>query len=180
MNEPVLKQKDGTAKLIDTIDRYQEAITYAEANMPDEAIAVMSELKKKPSMILVLGRSYNFSESLKEYAIGLAKRLDYEILAVNTKYIPKDVLPLVTGYREKLREDFTARAEVAAEEFRKSCEANEIGFFHSVQFDESMKVVKKFHRAFKQLEYVVTEPDEEMETATGVSRAIPVFSLAAG
>jgi hypothetical protein len=180
MNEPVLKQKDSATKIMERIDRYHEAITYAEANMPEEAVAVLADMKKEPSMILVLGRGYDFSESLKDYSIGLAKRLGYEILAVSTKYIPEDFLPLVSGYRETLRKDFTSKAKDAAEEFRKECEAASIPFFHSIEFDDSMKVVKKLHRIFKQLEYVVTEPDDEVEISAGVSRAIPVFSLAAG
>jgi hypothetical protein len=180
MNEPVLKQKNNVTRFVEKVDRYYEAITYAEANMLEEAAAVLADIKKKPSMILVLGRGYNFSQELKDYSIGLAKRLGYDILAVNAKFIPEDFLPLVSGYREKLRTDFTSKAKESAEEFSKQCEEVGIPFVHSVEFEESMKVVKKFHQVFRQLEYVVTEPDSEVETSNGVSRAIPVFSLAAG
>ena len=146
--------------------------------MPEEAIRVLERMDKAKPMLLVVGRGHGFSDVLKDYSVGLAGRLGYEIVSVNAKYIPKDFLPLVTQYREKLREDFTAKAEEAAEDFRARCEAVGIPFRHTVRFGEGTEVIKELHREFKQLEYVVTDPDESVEYPAGVTPAIPVFSLA--
>jgi nucleotide-binding universal stress UspA family protein len=178
MKKLSLKRKSSLNKLSDKMDQVQEAVTYAEANMPEEAIRVMERMEKAPSMILVLGRGHSFSAELKDYAVGLAKRLGYEIVSVNTKYIPNDFLPLVSSYRDRLRQDFSSMAGEAGDEFRRQCEREGVPFRHMVKFGDGASVIKELHREFKNLEYVVTEPDESAERAPGVMPAIPVFSLA--
>ena len=178
MKKLSLKRKSSLRKLGDKVDQVQEAVTYAEANMPEEAIRVMEQAEKAPSMILVLGRGHSFSKELKDYAVGLAGRLGYEIVAVNAKYIPNDFLPLVSNYRDRLRQDFSSLAGEAGDEFRRQCEVEGISFRHQVKFGDGTSVIKEMHREFKTLEYVVTEPDESVERAPGVMPAIPVFSLA--
>ena len=177
MKRFLLKKKSGAAKVVEKMDMYQEAITYAEANMPEEAIRVMERAEKEPTMILVIGRGHTFSPALKDYAVGLAGRLNYEIVAVNAKYIPQDFLPLVSQYREKLRQDFASLAEDAAASFAAQCEDADISFRHLIRFGDGTDVMRELHREFKRLEYVVTEPDESVEHPAGATPAIPVFAL---
>ena len=177
MSNPVLKKKSSAAKAVDKFGKYHEAVTYAEANMPEEAVRILEEMDKQPSMILVLGRGHTFSKGLKDYAIGLAERLNYEILAVNTKFIPNDFLPLVSQFRDKLRDDFSALASEAAADFASQCEKAQVTFQHMVKFGDATQVIKELNREIKNLDYVVSEPDEDVECAPGVCPAIPVFCL---
>lgn len=178
MSDVTVKKKSRVSKFTEKMDQYHEAVTYAEANMPEEAIRVLERIEQEPPMLLVVGRGHTFSKDLKEYAIGLAGRLKYEIVAVNTKYIPNDFLPLVTPYRDKLREDFTVLASEAAGDFQTQCEDAGVVFHHITKFGEATDVIRELHREFKRMEYVLTEPDENVERAPGAAPAIPVFSLA--
>ncbi len=178
MKNFILKRKSAAARVNEKMEQYQEAVTYAEANMPEEARLVLERAEKEPSIILVLGRDHDFSKCLKDYAIGLAGRLRYEIVAVSTRYIPADPEPGITSYRDKLRQDFSELSEKAASPFREQCEEAGVSFRHLVKFGDATDIIRELHQEFKRLEYVVTEPDESVERADGVTPAIPVFSLA--
>ncbi|MBW2090812.1 MAG: hypothetical protein JRI34_01645 [Deltaproteobacteria bacterium] len=172
-----LKRKSKVSKLSETVDRLTEAVTYAEAGVPEQAISTLKREAQEPSKILVVGRGYTFSRELKDYAIGLANRLGYEIVAVNSRDTSIDSLPFHAPFRDRLRQDFITRAKEAAAEFEAQAKAAGIGFTHVIKFGEGVDIIRELHREFKKLEYVVTEPDEEATNPDGVAPAIPVFSL---
>jgi hypothetical protein len=178
MSKVKVKRKSRVSKLTEAVDRYQEAVTYAEANMPAEAVAALERPAQAPPMILVVGRDGNFSEALREYSVGLADRLGYEIVAVNTKNIPGESAPRASEFREHLRQDFTEKSLEAAESFRAQCELAGICFTHEVKFGETTDVIRDLHLAHPRLDYVLTEPDETVQRPAGVKPAIPVFALA--
>jgi len=173
-----MKRKSRIAKLTEAADRYQEAVTYAEANLPAEAMAALERPAQAQPMILVVGREGDFSPALREYSIGLADRLGYEIVALNTKHIPGESSPGATQFREHLRQDFTAKSLQAAESFRSECELAGICFRHEVKFGDTTGVIRELHQEHPRLDYVLTEPDETVQRPAGVKPAIPVFALA--
>ncbi|MFH1135988.1 MAG: universal stress protein [Pseudomonadota bacterium] len=173
-----LRKKSGVAKLGEKMEQYQQAVTYAEANLPEEATRTLEAAAAEPCRILVLGRDHTFSRQLKDYAVGLANRLGYEIVAVNSKYIPVDFSGAATQFREKLREDFTESSSVSADDFRAQCEDAGVSFRHEIKFGDSTDVLRELHKDYRKLDYVVTEPDESIERPAGALTAIPVFSLA--
>ncbi len=176
MPNPVVKKKSGAVKAAETFETVHQAVTYAEADVPEEAVRILDQ-HREPALLLVLGRGHGFSQMLKDYAVDLAGRLGYAIVAVNNKYIPQDFLPLVSQYRQKLREDFSRLANESAREFQRQCEEAGIRFRHLVKFGEATDVLRELHREFKTLDYVVSEPSEEVRSEPGASPAIPVFSL---
>lgn len=173
-----LKRKSGVTKLGEKMEQYQQAVTYAEANLPEEATRTLQAAAAQPCRILVLGRNHTFSSQLKDYAVGLANRLGYEIVAVNCKYIPVDFSGAAAQFREKLREDFAELASASADDFQAQCEEAGVSFRHEIKFGDSTEVLKELHKDYCKLDYVVTEPDESIERAAGAVPAIPVFSLA--
>ena len=173
-----LKKKSGAAKLGERMDQYHQAVTYAEANLPEEATKTLEAAAQEPCRILVLGRNHTFSSELKDYAVGLANRLGYEIVAVNCKYIPIDFSGAAAQFREKLREDFSELSAASAEDFKKQCDDAGVSFRHEIKFGDSSEVLRELHNCYCKLDYVVTEPDDGIERAAGAAPAIPVFSLA--
>ena len=173
-----LKRKSSYAKLTETVDRHAEAVTYAEAGLAEEAVQALERGQDEPSKILVVGRGHGFSPALVDYAVGLAGRLGYEIMAVSSRHIPNDFLSVVAPFRDKMRQDFTEKAEEAGLRFGARAEESGIKFSHVVKFGEGTEILKELHREFNKLEYVVTEPDEDASLPEGVAPAIPVFALA--
>ncbi|MBW1710385.1 MAG: hypothetical protein JRG97_04450 [Deltaproteobacteria bacterium] len=177
MKRFISKRKSKVLKLSETVDRLTEAVTYAEVGIPEEAISTLRREAQETSKILVVGRGYTFSRGLRDYAVGLAGRLGYEIVAVNSRNTSMDFLHFHASFRDRLRQDFITRAEEAAAEFETQAKAAGIAFTHIVKFGEGLDVIKELHQEFKKLEYVVTEPDEDATNPDGVAPAIPVFSL---
>ena len=174
----ILSKKTGQIqKLNEAVGRYSEAVTYAEAGMPEEAVKAMEAADAERSKILVLGLDGKFSKALCDYAVGLANRLGYEIVAVNAKYFPHDFLSSINPFREKLKADFEAKALEAAEKFKAIAESAGVSFRHLVKYGEGQDVIKELYSEMQKLEYVLTEPDSD-SVADGVAPAIPVFSLA--
>ncbi|MFP4477443.1 MAG: hypothetical protein ACLFOY_17905 [Desulfatibacillaceae bacterium] len=165
------KKSNRFKKFGDSFGRMQTAVTYAEAGSHEDAIRTM-EAPKPKSAIVVLGQAHNFSPQLREYAIGLARRLDYDILAVNARHIHLDIASLA----ERAKQDFTERCAQSAALFQSEAMQAGVGFTHTVQFGEGTDVIKELHKELSNLEYVVCEPDECKEGEP--EPAIPVFSLA--
>ncbi len=178
MKNIFVKRKSKVSKLSEKVEQLTEATTYAEAGLPEAALKVFEREAAEKPKIIVLGKDYTFSPALKDYAVGLASRLGYEIVAVSAKHFPSDFLSAGTPFREKLREDFSTKAKKAAAEFESQAKAAGVGFQHLIKYGEGMAVIKELQREFKKLEYVLTEPDETASCADGVTPAIPVFSLA--
>jgi hypothetical protein len=179
MGKIKLSRKNRMSKLTQAVDRYQEAVTFAEANLPVEAVASLEPTPQEKPMILVMGRDHTFSRDLKDYALGLAGRLGYDILAVNTRHIPGRFSPEADQFREHLRQDFSRQSEQAARDFEAECQAAGICFKYDIKFGESSRVMRDLHREHPGLEYVLTEPDDTIERPVGVKPAIPVFSMVA-
>ena len=118
-----LQRKNKVTKIQDTVDRYGEAVTYAEAGMSRESMEVLTREAEENPKIIVLGRGAAFSQALMDYAVALAKRLSYEIVAVSARSIPSDYIPLVGQIKDKIRQDFTAQAKEAALTFERQSQA---------------------------------------------------------
>jgi hypothetical protein len=67
--------------LKDRYDDFCEAVTLAESGMLNEAQRLVSN--RKPRKILVLGVNGLFSRAVVDYALEFAKRMSYEIVALN-------------------------------------------------------------------------------------------------
>ena len=70
----------------DKVDKYQEAITFAEAGESEYAMETMAEKREAqaPTKLLVMGRESDFSKEIIDYSLEMAQRMSYEILALNT------------------------------------------------------------------------------------------------
>ena len=68
------------------MDKYQEAITFAEAGESEYAMETMAEQTEEQQImqLLVVGRESTFSKEIIDYALDMAQRMSYEILALNT------------------------------------------------------------------------------------------------
>lgn len=64
-----IKQKLSRAG--DKMDKYQEAITFAEAGESDYAMETMAEqrVEQEPTRLLVMGRESDFSKEIIDYAL---------------------------------------------------------------------------------------------------------------
>ncbi|UCG21159.1 MAG: universal stress protein [Deltaproteobacteria bacterium] len=157
------------------LERYAEAAALAQAGLQDVAQEIIRhEIQERPK-ILVVGSKDGFSRPLIDYAVGLAKRMKYEIVALNCAGIATEASEKHSPYREKLLKEFKARAAEAVEPLA-SCAAQEgVPIRHVVKSGGLSSCLRELQKEVSRLNFVLTEsvPTQELELET----SIPVFCI---
>jgi len=108
--------------------------------------------------LLVMGRESTFSEEMIEYAIEMAQRMSYEIVALNSAPLSCDSFNLFSTSRNKICQEFQSISEKHALAFRQRAEAHGIAFTHRVKFDDPDAALASVQREFGNIEFVISEP----------------------
>jgi len=161
------------ANLSEKFDRVMEAITFAEAGGHEHAREVM---KPEPGKILVVGHEDSFSQPLVEYAVGLAERMGYEIIALNVTPIISNSPKLILPFSEKIRQDFWDNAAKGVQELQSKAAVKGIPFKHMVKFGEIDESIKEIHDEFRGVDFVLREPEATVKGEEG-GITIPVYSM---
>ncbi|MEC4684212.1 MAG: universal stress protein [Nitrospirota bacterium] len=159
--------------LIKKHERTEEAIVFAEAGEYEYAREILKRDDNEKKKILVVGAEEGFSEKLVHYALGMAERMDYEIVALNVIPAGNRLFSLLN---EKVREELRERTVREADTFRKKAEDKDILFSHNVRFGDFDKSIKDAHKDFKRISFVLTEP-EHVADRSPAKAGIPVFCL---
>jgi len=177
----IFKRKKGQEKvkganLYEKFDRVMEAITFAEAGGHEHAREVMKLQEQERAKILVVGHEDSFSEPLAGYAVGLAERMGYEIIALNATPIISNSPKLISPFSEKIRQDFWDNAAKGVQELQSKAVVKGIPFKHMVKFGEIDESIKEVHDEFRGVDFVLREPEATVKGEEG-SKAIPVYSI---
>ena len=156
-----IKQKFSKAGA--TMDKYQEAITFAEAGEAEHALAVVAEQTEEEQImqLLVVGRESSFSEEIVDYALDMAQRMSYEILALNTAPLSCDTFKLFANSRAQLCEEFKNLSVQNAALFQQAATEKGIPFDHVVMFSEEDEALRKITKDNKNIAFVVSESIED-------------------
>ena len=178
------KIKEKVSKSSRKMDRSQQANTFAvkkqqvcatEAQHADPA----TESSRK---LVVVGKESVFSPEIIDYALEMAERMSYEIVALNAAPLHCDTFKLFAEPFGKICEDFEALSKENVKAFRKRADNKKIAFTHIVKFNDSYEVLKEIKNEIGDFEFVVSEM-EESESASGpegghsAKRKIFVYSM---
>jgi hypothetical protein len=174
-------------KARDNMDKYHEAVAFAEAGHPEYAQQlfqpdVVEEARAMPTKLLVVGREATFSKEVIDYALEMAQRLSYDILALNTAALSGDAFRLFSSSHRKLAEDFRALSEENVRLFQEEAEKAGVAFDHIVKFGERDEAIEEINREFGDIEFVVSDSEEERpaqraEEGERARQAIYVYSM---
>ncbi len=150
-------------------DQYQSAVAFAESNNPEMAgdflaAAPAAETPAGPSRLLVVGHESRFSEDVMEYALDMARRMSYEIVALNAAPLSCETFRRLSESRRQVCEQFQSMSEKSAESFRARAEEMGISFRHEVRFSEVEAAVEELTAAGEGIDFVVSDtatPAEE-------------------
>jgi len=109
-------------------------------------------------ILLVLGRETEFSDALIEYALEMAGRLDYEVMALNAAGLTKDVLHAFPSARESLWKDFQTHSQENVISFRTAAAEKGIPFSHVVKPSGPDKAVQEVQHEVGRIDFVISEP----------------------
>jgi altronate dehydratase len=145
------------------MDKYQEAITFAQAGESEYAMETMAEQKEEhvPTKLLVMGRESDFSKEIIDYALEMAERMSYEILALNTAPLSCETFKLFSSSRNQVCEEFKSMSEKNAGLFQEAAVEKGIPFHHLVMFSESEEALQSITREHKDIAFVVSETVED-------------------
>jgi hypothetical protein len=119
--------------------------------------------------LVVVGKESIFSEEIIAYAVDLAARMKYEIIALNTAPLSCETFKLFSESRDKICSDFQLLAEGNAIPFQEAAEARGIPFTHIVKYTDSSEVLSELKEEIGEFEFVVSE--EEPDAGEHVSDA---------
>ncbi len=176
MKKAVKVHKERVQNIIEKHDRTEEAIVFAQAGEQAVAQDILKEAKQEKKKILVVGGEDGFSEKLIDYAVGMAGRMHYEIVALNVIPVGKQLFRFLN--EKKVTEEFQQKPEKGAISFQKAAETRKLPFRHMVKFGSFDRVVKEIHREIHRVSFVLTEPDHLCEGASDCKvTSIPVFCM---
>ena len=156
-----LRNKAG--KISQAVDQYQEAIVFAEAGQPEPARNMFHDetVEEHNGKLLVIGRESSFSREIIDYALEMAHRMSYEILALNTAPLSCETFKIFSSSRKQLCRDFRILAEENVKDFKEEAERLGVPFSHVVKFSERDQALEELNQEFKGIEFVISDAEQE-------------------
>jgi hypothetical protein len=145
------------------IGKFQEAITFAEAGESEYAMETMAGQKEEqaPSKLLVMGRESTFSNEIMDYALEMAQRMSYGILALNTAPLSCETFKLFSSSRDQVCAEFKSMSEKNAGLFQEAAAEKGISFSHIVMFSEPEEALESITKEHRDIAFVVSETVED-------------------
>ena len=156
------KLKSRTRAVANRMEKAQEAITFAEAGHPlgpvvDPPVREAAGARK----LLVVGHESAFSTGVVDYAIEMAQRMSYEIVALNTAPLSCDTIKIFSSSQKKLCQEFKTMSEQQAEQFRTVAENAGLAFTHVVKFSDHDEALTEIQREIPNIEFVISDSRPE-------------------
>ena len=179
------RKKEKTQKGSANTDHRQEASSNGRDGKKEHAHQSIADKTKTEaaSKLLVVGRESVFSEEIIDYAIEMAQRLSYGIIALNTAPLSCDTFRLFSSSRKQICEDFEEISRKNSIAFQERAEKKGIPFTHAVKFSDSYEVLKEIKAEVGEFEFVVSEVEDDSEDASTAEnsekpkREITVYSI---
>ncbi|MDD5642272.1 MAG: universal stress protein [Syntrophales bacterium] len=154
--------------------RQQEALREGNVRTPEGREAVTKdEVSRK---ILVVGKGETLDAEAIDYAVNLAERLGYDIIALSVNPTLGSKGRVFSPYKQLLREKFTQKAKAAGESLQKKLALKGINVEQLVKFGDVGQAVAEVNRQMKRIEFVITQ-DGVKETEVSGEINLPVFSI---
>jgi hypothetical protein len=152
------------------MDDYQEAITFSEAGVsqgPDRKEA-MTCVENEGRNLVVASQSSRFPDDMVDYALEMAKRMDYDIIAVNAANITHAVTEFFSSTHEDLYREFKQEATDNVREFKEKAETMGLKFAHTTNFSNIDQAIEDINKECGQVEFVITENREPAQVRDAV------------
>jgi len=110
----------------------------------------------KERCLLVASHDNMFSDSAVEYALDMAKRMDYHLIALNAIELEHPVINALSSSRDQICQDIETAAEKNAADFRTRAEKRGLSFSHIVNFSEIDQAIEAVQSQYSNIEFVVS------------------------
>lgn len=110
--------------------------------------------------LVVVGRESEFPRDLVDYALDMAERLSYEIVALNTAPLSCDTFKFLSSSRSKLCQDFRGLSEKSAAGFQAEVVRRGIAFTHVVKFSDIDDALAELQDEIGGIDFIVSDVQE--------------------
>jgi hypothetical protein len=163
----------------DKIDQYQQEITFAEADAY-EYVKKPLETKQqdeRPGKLLVIGSGSEFTKDIVDYAVEMAQRMSYEILAMNTAPLKDESFTLFSASQNKNCQEFQELSTNNIESFRKQAQNKKIPFEHAIKFSETDMAIEEIRKEYGTIDFVISGAEEKQDFEREENRDRPAKEI---
>ncbi len=111
--------------------------------------------------LVVVGRESEFPMDLVAYALDMAERLSYEIVALNTAPLSCETFKFFSSSRSKLCQDFQNLSEKSAAAFRAEVSKRGLLFTHVIKFCEIDEALTDLQDEIGGIDFIVSDAAQE-------------------
>jgi hypothetical protein len=140
---------------------------------PDRETQPKPEVSRK---ILVVGQGGALDPEVMDYAVNLAERLGYDLIALSVHTMLGQKGRFFAPYKYHLWEKFARRVRDAGEALQKKAALRGVRLEQVVKFGDLKSAVAEVHRRSKRIEFVITQNGIKEKEVNG-DLNIPVFSI---
>lgn len=139
------------------------ALTEGGVFEPDGSHEGAHEEEHIHAKLLVMGKESTFSQDIIDYALEMANRLSYDVLALNTAPLSCHTFKMFSSSHSKVCEDFKQLSETNILPFKKAAEDQGINFEHVVMFNEADAALAAITKQDKSISFVISETMEDRD-----------------
>lgn len=165
------------------VSKYQEAITFAEAGETEYALEVMSDQKEYKGQVklLVMGNGSDFSRNMIDYALEMAERMSYGIVALNSAPLSCETFKAFSSPRKQICNEFENMSMKNVAVFQKEAVEKDIPFDHVVMFDDldtaTKNVMNRNNITFVISESIEDREEDRAENGSRLNNNLYVYSM---
>jgi hypothetical protein len=142
-------------------DHLKEIVPIEEVGKPENPEGVLhNKTGEEAKKLVVVGKESVFSQEIIDYALDMAQRMTYEIVALNTAPLSCETVK-ASSSGDRVCEDFKMLSQLNVKPFREAAEKRNIPFFHVVKFSESYEVLAELRKEIGEFEFVVSEEERD-------------------
>lgn len=149
--------KKRTKEIADKVEKTQEAITFAQAGHPQLEDAPKTADPVVAGKLLVVGHETMFSQTVIDYALDMARRMSYEIVALNAAPLSCNAFKPFAASQKKLCDEFRQMSGEHVQGFKLAAEKMRIPFTHVVKFSEPEKALEMIQHEYNPIDFVITD-----------------------
>jgi hypothetical protein len=117
-----------------------------------------------------------------EYALDMAKRMSYEIVALNAAPLSCNAFKPFAASQKKLCDEFQELSQEHAQNFKQAAEQMGIPFSHVVKFSEPEKALEMVQQDYNPIDFIITDEqpaaaEDRVSETQRPSRQVYVYSM---
>lgn len=131
----------------------ENEVTLTEVGKPDNA----------EHCLIMASEDSSFSESAIEYALDMAKRMDYRLIALNAIELEHPAINALSASTKHICQDLECVAKKNIESVYARAEEKGLKFTHMVHFNGVDQAIEEIRKKYANIDFVVSATQEEEE-----------------